>query len=233
MRVAADVARRLSFRALSGLRGGELGSATRTAAGAVSETAWGRPSSSRSRRPDAFWRKLGTRTRVGFGESYVDGDWDCDDLVGLFALLGRNLEATAENPTLKRLHRLQELRPDRRPRQTLAAAKDNIHAHYDLGERPVRADAGSDHDVLLRVLGAIGDDARRGAACQDPSCLRKAAARARRSRARDRLRLGRVRDRGRHQLRLSRHGSDPLTESGGVRTPPRRRGGGRRPRRHP
>ena len=66
------------------------------------------------RRPDAFWDKLGTRTRVGFGESYVDGDWDCDDLVGLFSLLGRNLEATAEHPTLKRLYRLQELRPDRR-----------------------------------------------------------------------------------------------------------------------
>ena len=47
------------------------------------------------RRPEAFWAKLGTRTRVGFGESYVDGDWDCDDLVGLFSLLGRNLETTA------------------------------------------------------------------------------------------------------------------------------------------
>jgi cyclopropane-fatty-acyl-phospholipid synthase len=34
---------------------------------------------------------------------------------------------------LKRLYRLQELRPDRRPRQTLAEAKDNIYAHYDLG----------------------------------------------------------------------------------------------------
>jgi cyclopropane-fatty-acyl-phospholipid synthase len=85
------------------------------------------------RRPEAFWRKLGSRTRVGFGESYVDGDWACDDLVGLFSLLGRNLETTAAHPVLQRLYRLQELRPDRRPRQTLAAAKDSIVAHYDLG----------------------------------------------------------------------------------------------------
>jgi cyclopropane-fatty-acyl-phospholipid synthase len=85
------------------------------------------------RRPEAFWRKLGSRTRVGFGESYVDGDWDCDDLVALFSLLGRNLETTAAHPVLQRLYRLQELRPDRRPRQTLAAAKDSIVAHYDLG----------------------------------------------------------------------------------------------------
>ena len=85
------------------------------------------------RRPDAFWAKLGTRTRVGFGESYVDGDWDCDDLVGLFSLVGRNLETTGEHPTLKRLYRLQELRPDRRPRQTQDVAKDSILAHYDLG----------------------------------------------------------------------------------------------------
>ncbi len=108
-------------------------SATRTGAAAASATARGPSIVVELRRPDAFWRKLGTRTRVGFGESYVDGDWDCDDLVGLFSLLGRNLEATADHPALKRLYRLQELRPDRRPRQTLAAAKDNIHAHYDLG----------------------------------------------------------------------------------------------------
>ena len=133
MRVAADVARRLSFRALSGLRGGELVLRYPDGRGRRFGDGLGPSVVVEIRRPDAFWRKLGTRTRVGFGESYVDGDWDCDDLVGLFALLGRNLEATAENPTLKRLHRLQELRPDRRPRQTLAAAKDNIHAHYDLG----------------------------------------------------------------------------------------------------
>ncbi len=133
MNIAADVARRLSFRALSALEGGEVVLRYPDGRGRRFGDGQGPSVLVELRRPDAFWRKLGTRTRVGFGESYVDGDWDCDDLVGLFSLVGRNLETTGEHPTLKRLYRLQELRPDRRPRQTEAAAKDNILAHYDLG----------------------------------------------------------------------------------------------------
>jgi cyclopropane-fatty-acyl-phospholipid synthase len=131
--IAAGVARRLAFRALGALEGGEVvlrypdGRGRRFGDGAGPSVVVD------LHRPDAFWRKLGARTRIGFGESYVDGDWDCDDLVGLFSLIGRNLETTARHPLLQRLYRLQELRPDRRPRQTLDAAKDSILAHYDLG----------------------------------------------------------------------------------------------------
>ncbi len=133
MRIAADVARRLSFRALSALEGGEVVLRYPDGRGRRFGDGEGPSILVEFTRPDAFWRKLGTRTRVGFGESYVDGDWECDDLVGLFSLIGRNLETTGEHPTLKRLYRLQELRPGRRPRQTQRAAKDNILAHYDLG----------------------------------------------------------------------------------------------------
>ncbi len=133
MRIAADVARRLSFRALSALEGGEVVLRYPDGRGRRFGDGQGPSVLVELRRPEAFWAKLGTRTRVGFGESYVDGDWDCDDLVGLFSLIGRNLETTGEHPTLKRLYRLQELRPDRRPRQTQDVAKDSIHAHYDLG----------------------------------------------------------------------------------------------------
>jgi len=133
VRVAGELARRLSFRALSALVGGEVVLRYPDGRGRRFGDGQGPSFTVELRRPDAFWRKLGTKTRVGFGQSYVDGDWDCDDLVGLFALLGRNLETTGSHPFLKRLYRLQELRPDGRPRQTLAAAKDNIHTHYDLG----------------------------------------------------------------------------------------------------
>ena len=133
MRIAADVARRLAFRALSALEGGEVVLRYPDGRGRRFGDGNGPSILVELRRPDTFWRKLGTRTRVGFGESYVDGDWGCDDLVGLFMLVGRNLETTTEHPTLKRLYRLQELRPDRRPRQTPSAARGNIHAHYDLG----------------------------------------------------------------------------------------------------
>jgi cyclopropane-fatty-acyl-phospholipid synthase len=131
--IAASVARRLAFRALDAVTGGEVVIRYPDGQGRRFGDAEGPSILVEIRRPDAFWAKLGTRTRVGFGESYVDGDWDCADLVGLFSLLGRNLDATASHPALKRLYRLQELRPDGRPRQTIAAAKDNIHAHYDLG----------------------------------------------------------------------------------------------------
>jgi len=133
VRAAAGLARRLAFRALSALEGGEVVLRYPDGRGRRFGDARGPSVTVELRRPDAFWRKLGTRTRVGFGESYVDGDWDCDDLVALFSLLGRNLETAAPHPVLQRLYRLQELRPDRRPRQTLAAAKDNTYAHYDLG----------------------------------------------------------------------------------------------------
>ncbi len=133
MKAARDIARRLAFRALAAVEGGEVvlrypdGRGRRFGDGAGPSIVVD------LRRPDVFWEKLALRTRVGFGESYVDGDWDCDDLVGLFSLLGHNLETTAEHPVLKRLYRLQELRPPGRQRQTLDVARDNIHAHYDLG----------------------------------------------------------------------------------------------------
>ena len=133
MRIAADVAKRLAFRALGAVEGGEVVLRYPDGQGRRFGDGDGPSIVVELRRPDAFWRKLGTRTRVGFGESYVDGDWDCEDLVALFSLIGRNLETSGEHPTLKRLYRLQGWRPDRRPRQTLTAAKDNILAHYDLG----------------------------------------------------------------------------------------------------
>jgi cyclopropane-fatty-acyl-phospholipid synthase len=79
----------------------------------------------------AFFRRIATRGKVGFGESYTAGDWDCDDLVGLFELLVRNSEATAaRHPTLRRLLAARP-RPNRR--SNLRRARRNIAYHYDLG----------------------------------------------------------------------------------------------------
>ena len=79
----------------------------------------------------AFFRRIATRSKVGFGESYTAGDWDCDDLVGLFELLVRNSEATvARRPTLRRILAVRP-RPNRR--NNLRRARRNIAYHYDLG----------------------------------------------------------------------------------------------------
>jgi cyclopropane-fatty-acyl-phospholipid synthase len=85
------------------------------------------------RQPEALWERLGRRTRVGVGEAYVDGAWDCDDLVTLFSILGRSIHAASERPAIRRLRALQQRRPHLPERQTLSVARDNIHAHYDLG----------------------------------------------------------------------------------------------------
>lgn len=133
MSVLGAVARRLSFRALDALGGGEVVLRFPDGRGRRFGDGLGPSIVVDVRRPDALWEKLGRRTRVGLGEGYVDGDWDCDDLVGLFSLLGRNLHQASDHPRLRRLYALQEWRPHLPQRQTLAAARDNIHAHYDLG----------------------------------------------------------------------------------------------------
>ena len=40
----------------------------------------------------AFYRALVANGSVGAGESFMAGEWDCDDLVGLVRLLVRNRE---------------------------------------------------------------------------------------------------------------------------------------------
>jgi cyclopropane-fatty-acyl-phospholipid synthase len=135
---AGDMARRIGFRALQEVKGGEI--VLRYPGGR------GRRFGDRAgprilvdvRRPDELWERLARRTRVGLAESYVDGDWDCDDLASLFTLLVRNVNRAAENPAVKALYRFQSLRPDTSPQQTLEVAKDNIRAHYDLGNELFR-----------------------------------------------------------------------------------------------
>ena len=133
MTLAGAVAQRIVFRALRGLRGGELVLRYPDGRGRRFGDGRGRRVVIDVHRPDAFWSKLARRTRIGFGESYVDGDWDADDPVALFELLSVNLEAAAQHPIFRALHALQEKRPHRAQRQSPVAARDNIHAHYDLG----------------------------------------------------------------------------------------------------
>ena len=79
----------------------------------------------------AFFRRLATRGKLGFGESYTAGEWDADDLVGLFELLLRNADAAAERHA--RVRRALELRPRLARRNGFARSRRNIAYHYDLG----------------------------------------------------------------------------------------------------
>jgi cyclopropane-fatty-acyl-phospholipid synthase len=84
-------------------------------------------------RSPRFYRSL-LGGSVGLGESYRDGLWDCDDLVGLMRIACRNLAPL--DRWRRRLHPLLALLQRtlwRVPRNSRRAARKHISAHYDLG----------------------------------------------------------------------------------------------------
>lgn len=82
----------------------------------------------------AFYRMTALNGSVGAGEAFMDGLWDCDDLVSLIRILVRNRDhldametglARLGGSAMKVLHALS--------RNTRSGSRRNIAAHYDLG----------------------------------------------------------------------------------------------------
>ncbi len=85
-------------------------------------------------RDPGFYRAVAAHGSVGAGEAFIEGLWDCDDLVALVRLLVRNRDlldameggwARLGGWALRAWYRLQ--------RNTRAGSRRNIAAHYDLG----------------------------------------------------------------------------------------------------
>lgn len=82
----------------------------------------------------AFYRRVGLGGSIGAGEAYIDGQWDCDDLVALVRLLVRNrerMDAVESGPARLAAWALrgwEALRPN-----TRGGSRRHIAAHYDLG----------------------------------------------------------------------------------------------------
>ena len=76
-------------------------------------------------------RRIATRGKIGIGESYTAGEWDADDLTGLFELLLRNAAPAGERH--RALRRFFDARPRLNRRNGLLRARRNIAYHYDLG----------------------------------------------------------------------------------------------------
>ncbi|WP_329274996.1 cyclopropane-fatty-acyl-phospholipid synthase family protein [Streptomyces sp. NBC_00691] len=81
--------------------------------------------------PAAFHRRIGADGLIGFGESYMAGEWDSDDLVGLLTVLAAHVDDLVPAP-LRRLRGAWVRRRPTRDRNTLEGARDNIQRHYDL-----------------------------------------------------------------------------------------------------
>jgi cyclopropane-fatty-acyl-phospholipid synthase len=82
-------------------------------------------------RPETFFARLGAGGLIGFGEAYMAGDWDSDDLTGVLAVLAGRL-STLFPPSLQRLARLVLPRRSTRDDNTPAGSRRNIERHYDL-----------------------------------------------------------------------------------------------------
>ncbi|MFC9942770.1 class I SAM-dependent methyltransferase [Streptomyces pratensis] len=83
------------------------------------------------RRPDAFFRRIGAGGLVGFGESYMAGEWDSPDLVGVLSVLAGNA-ADLVPARLQKLRGLWALRQPASQANTPEGSRDNISHHYDL-----------------------------------------------------------------------------------------------------
>lgn len=82
-------------------------------------------------RPDALVRRVGRYGLIGFGESYMAGDWDSDDLVGVLTEFAKRLVELIP-PALQRFRPLAVVRHPRTHHNSRAHARRNIADHYDL-----------------------------------------------------------------------------------------------------
>jgi cyclopropane-fatty-acyl-phospholipid synthase len=82
----------------------------------------------------AFYRRIALNGSVGAAEAYMDGQWDCDELVALVRILVRNrdrLDAMERGPARVGAAAMRAWAALRR--NSHAGSRRNIAAHYDLG----------------------------------------------------------------------------------------------------
>ncbi len=72
---------------------------------------------------------------IGFGESYIEGHWDSDDIAALLKLLAMNVETLGGIFTGNLMHRFLFNCFAVRHRNTKQGSKRNIFSHYDLGNQ--------------------------------------------------------------------------------------------------
>jgi cyclopropane-fatty-acyl-phospholipid synthase len=122
-------------------------------------------------RPVTFFHRLGIDAKIGFGESYMAGDWESRDLADLLAPFAEHV-TTLVPQALQPLRRWVDAARPTDERNTVAGARTNIHRHYDLSNEMFESflddsmsyssawfPAGSDdlHTAQLRKIDSILD----------------------------------------------------------------------------
>lgn len=83
------------------------------------------------RNPDAFARRVGTSGLIGFGESYMAGDWTSPDLAAVLSVFASRMATLIPRP-LQRLRALYVAKHPAQERNTEQNTRSNISRHYDL-----------------------------------------------------------------------------------------------------
>ena len=82
-------------------------------------------------RPDEFYARIGRDGLIGFGESYLTGAWEAEDLGGFLTVLAAELPTLVPAP-LQKLRAAYVRRPPRAHQNTERNTQGNIAHHYDL-----------------------------------------------------------------------------------------------------
>ena len=82
-------------------------------------------------RPDEFFARLGRDGLIGFGEAYLTGAWDAEDLTGFLTVLASDVADLVPRP-LQRFRRLVGRRSPSRHLPSEDHTRELIAHHYDL-----------------------------------------------------------------------------------------------------
>lgn len=82
-------------------------------------------------RPQALARRIGCYGLIGFGESYMAGEWHSDDLAGLLTEFGKSMGELVP-AALQRFRTVTLPRSPRSAHNDPTQSRRNIAAHYDL-----------------------------------------------------------------------------------------------------
>ena len=83
------------------------------------------------RRPEEFYARVGRDGLIGFGEAYLTGAWEAEDLGGFLTVLSAEMPRLIPAP-LQKLRAAYVRRPPRHHKNTEDNTRDNIAHHYDL-----------------------------------------------------------------------------------------------------
>ena len=100
--------------------------------GSASTRTWGTGGPEmRIQRPAEFFARLGRDGLIGFGEAYLTGAWDAEDLGGFLTVLAADLPTLVPAP-LQKLRAAYVRRPPKEQKNSTDNTRDNIAHHYDL-----------------------------------------------------------------------------------------------------